>query len=82
MLFMGSIKKKMFQFFGITITLEKMRKSQKISSSFLVPPKPVFMLSAHSRHALLENGKSFVHFLHTGLLHSEHSIEAVLVLQR
>jgi len=40
------------------------------------------MPAAHSRHALLENGKSFVHFLHTGLLHSEHSIEAVLVLQR
>jgi hypothetical protein len=39
------------------------------------------MLAAHSRHALFENGKSFVHFLHTGFLHSEHVIEAVLVLQ-
>lgn len=29
MLSMGSIKKKMFQFFGITITLEKMRKKLK-----------------------------------------------------
>ena len=56
-------------------------QDQNISSSFLVPPRPVFMLAAHSRQALFENGKSFVHFLQTGFLHSGHAIEAVRVLQ-
>jgi hypothetical protein len=46
-----------------------------------MPPSPVLMLAAHSKHALFENGKSFVHFLHTGFLHSEQFIDAVLVLQ-
>jgi hypothetical protein len=40
------------------------------------------MPAAHSRHALFENGKSFVQFLQTGFLHSEQVIDAVLVLQR
>jgi hypothetical protein len=46
-----------------------------------VPPSPVLILAAHSKQALFENGKSFVHFLHTGFLHSEQVIEAALVLQ-
>ncbi len=46
-----------------------------------MPPSPVLIVAAHSRHALLENGKSFVHFLQTGLLHSGHDIVAALVLQ-
>ena len=55
--------------------------SQNISSSALVPPSPVLMFVAHSKHALFENGKSLVSFLHTGLLHSEQFMVAVLVLQ-
>lgn len=46
-----------------------------------MPPSPVLIVAAHSKHALLENGKSFVHFLHTGFLHSGHDIVAVLMLQ-
>jgi len=39
------------------------------------------MLAAQSKHALAENGKSLVHFLQTGFLHSEHVSDAILVLQ-
>jgi hypothetical protein len=39
------------------------------------------MLAAHSKQALFENGKSFVSFLQTGLLHSEQFIVAILMLQ-
>jgi hypothetical protein len=47
-----------------------------------MPPNPVLTLAAHSRQRLDENGKSLVHFLQVGLLHSGQVIEAVLVLQR
>lgn len=46
-----------------------------------MPPRPVLTVAAHSRQTLAENGKSFVHFLQVGLLHSGHDIAAVLVLQ-
>jgi hypothetical protein len=46
-----------------------------------MPPSPVLTFAAHSRQTPGEKGKSFVHFLQTGFLHSEQLVVAGLVSQ-
>ena len=57
-------------------------QNQNISSSFLVPPSPVLILAAHSKQALSEKGKSFIQFLHVGLLHVGQGFVRVFMLHK
>src|SRR4026208_418514 len=54
----------------------------KISSSFLIPPRPALTFDAHSIHRSSENGKLFTHSLHTGFPQLGHSFVDVCVLHK